>query len=84
MQLESTHNQFKIYRFEEIVIHLGIQLIMLKYSMIINQKSIILISFNIEIQMLTQKIQPDNPKEEEKCITIIKISKIMSLTQLGR
>lgn len=52
---------------------------MLKYSMIISQKSIT--NFNIEIQMLIPKIQPDNPKEEGKWI---RISKTTNLTQLGR
>lgn len=64
MQQESIPNQLKIYHLGKIAIHLEIQLVMLKYSMIISQKSIT--NFNIEIQMLIPKIQPDNPKEEGK------------------
>lgn len=64
MQQESIPNLLKIYHLGKIAIHLEIQLVMLKYSMIISQKSIT--NFNIEIQMLIPKIQPDNPKEEGK------------------
>lgn len=66
MQQESIPNQFKIYHLGKIVIRLEIQLVMLIFSMIINQKSIILINFNIETQMLIPKIQPDSLKEEGK------------------